>query len=295
MSMKLFREEAYNNYSSMLDSEIQVRTVNFSNYFITVIILAVMASVMIWFFMGNITETVTVNGIVATDGGNMGVYSDRSGTVSDVFVWNGASVKAGDILAVIPDEEKLDEIQTAIENNEYDRIEKLRSEYYANTFIKAKKGGDIRRVITEGEYTECGDMIAEVTVKSDYADNNRIISFIPSDEMRAVNIGMEVQVSPNYAPREEYGYIKGYISAMGEYPETKNAILEIYSIDDLKNILDDDKSYVTIEITLMPDSESVSNVKWSNPRGNDVDISVGTVCSSMVVVKSCKPYQWFLS
>lgn len=293
--MGLFREEAYNNYSSMVNTTANVKTVRVGVLTAAIAVIVVFAAVMTWLFTGNITETVNVDGIVTTDGGNVGIYAEISGTVSDVFVWSGAKVEAGDVIAVIPNKDKLSEIEAMRKSGaDEDEINRLKNEYYSVSFIRALKSGIVRSVISDGQYINTGDKIAEMTVVEDYANNNKIIAFIPSYSVQALSTGLDVQVSPDFAPREQYGYIKGYISDIGAYPRTKESILEEYGIDELKNIIDDDISYMSVEITLIPDSESVSSVKWSSPKGNSLNVDAGTVCTGSVVVKSCKPYQWLL-
>ncbi|MCH5186308.1 MAG: hypothetical protein J1F64_09335 [Oscillospiraceae bacterium] len=286
--MSLFNKEAREHYMSMTSTTAVIRTVSVGNTVSAAIITAVLVCMLVWLFTGNITETVTVNGIVTTDGGNAGIYVSEGGVVSDVFVWNGANVNAGDVIAVIHDESRLEQLKLA----DAEELEQMKSKYYASSIMRAPKRGIISSVAEEGEYVKSGDVIATMIVIEEYSDNNKIAAFIPSNKGEIIKMGMEVQISPEYAPREEYGYALGYISDIEKIPKTKSKIIEEYSIRELENILDDKINYISVEITLISDSSSQSNIKWSNPRGSSVSIDIGTVCEGSVVVKKCKPYEW---
>ena len=51
-----------------------------------------------------------------------------------------------------------------------------------------------------------------------------VYSFLPIDETRALSEGMSVRVSPDYAPREQYGYIFGTIISISRSPVTADMI-----------------------------------------------------------------------
>lgn len=291
MSKHLFRSEAAENFSSMADTTVSAKTITTNEKILSVLVFVVFVSIVIWFFTGNITETVSVSGVITTDGGNVEIYAPKDGIVSDVFVWRGERVSAGDTIAVIPDIQTLERIKNAETEEE---INRLRDEYISNSIVKTLKNGIIRNVVSEGKHIDVGSAVSEMTVLEEYTDNNKIIAFIESENIQSLELGMDVQVSPEFAPREKYGYMKGYISSMGEYPESMSKLTSTYNIGELYSVLDSNKNYIELEITLIPDEDSKNGIEWSNPNGNELSVNIGTVCNGSVVVKDCKPYEWFL-
>ena len=59
------------------------------------------------------------------------------------------------------------------------------------------------------------------------------VVYINSANGKRVKPGMEVQVSPTTVRREEYGFMKGQIRMVGEYPVTSDAVKAVTGNDQL--------------------------------------------------------------
>lgn len=103
--------------------------------------------------------------------------------------------------------------------------------------------------------------------------------------------GMEVQISPDYAPREEYGYIYGKIERIGEQPVTEAEILRTFgSMQYVYGILPPGNAVeVVIELA---GTDGV--LHWSNKKGNSVSVSSGSYCELLIVTKERRPYELVL-
>ena len=115
-----------------------------------------------------------------------------------------------------------------------------------------------------------------------------IYSYLPVDETRPLAIGMSVRVSPDSAPKEQYGYIYGTIQSIGRTP---------VSVEALQAELGADFELLTIpagnvvEVIIMLETNTNGSLKWSTSRGNSVDVMVGSTCSLTIITSERKPYE----
>ena len=288
----LFRKEALESFSSNSGLTKGIRAVSIRTTVFIVLLVICAAAFSLWLFFGTIYETVSVDGIIWSTKSGGAVHAESGGIVSKAVTSSGNTVKAGDILAVIVQEDILSEIETKKKSGISDEeLQMLYDEYDKKSIIRSNIDGIVTYIADENSYISDGGKVADI-VPYDKNDNNETLTaFIPAENSGLITLGMEVQVMPNFAPREEYGYIKAYISEISSYPVTGQYIRDNRS-DLFLSTLDERESYLQIEITLMPDSEAQSHLKWSNPGSSDIDAPMGTMCVADIVIKKCRPYEW---
>ncbi len=223
--MELFRKEAVENFSSKSGIRNSVHAVSIkASAFIALLILCT-AAFSYWLFFGTIYETVTVNGAIWPSKNNGDVYTVYGGTLSKTVISEGDMVKVGDILAVIPQENILTEIETGRQNGISDtELQKLYDEYDKRSMIRSAVDGSVTYIADENSYMTAGSKVASVVPYNENGNNRTLTAFIPSDSSGFITLGMEVQVMPDFAPRDEYGYIRAYISEIASYPVTGQSV-----------------------------------------------------------------------
>lgn len=290
--MELFRKEAVESFSSSSELNTAVRAVSIKATIFTVLLILCTAAFAMWLFFGTVYETVTVKGAIWPPKNSGGVHTVYGGTVSKTIVSEGDIVQAGDMLAIIPQSDILEEINEKKQDGASDEeLKKLYDEYNKRSVIYSSIDGAVTYIVDENSYLFEGDTVASILPYDKDGNNKILTAFIPSDSSGFITLGMDVQVMPEFASREEYGYIKAYISNIQSYPLTGKTVVETGG-NLLGNLIDNSKSYTCIEITLIPDMTSHSGVKWSNPESGDLNIAIGTVCTADIVVKKCHPYEW---
>lgn len=290
--MDMFRKEAVESFSSTSEINSAVRAVSIKTAVFVALLCICAGAFLFWLMFGTIYETVTVSGAVWPSENNGGVYAPHSGILSRAIVSEGDSVKAGDIIAVMPREDILARIKESKNSGIQDsELTALYDEYDQSSIIRSAIDGVVTYMADENSYIPEGGRVAAV-VPYDEGGNNRVVTaFIPSDSSGFITLGMDVQVMPDFAPRDEYGYINAYVSGISSYPVTGRNVLDS-SGELLAGLLDSSQSYIRIEITLIPDMTANSGLKWSNPSSGSVDVAMGTVCTADIVVTECRPYEW---
>ena len=113
-----------------------------------------------------------------------------------------------------------------------------------------------------------------------------VYSFLPIDETRTLSEGMSVRVSPDYAPREQFGYIYGTIKSIGRSPVTEEMI---------RNQFGGDADFLTlpsgnlIEIIIELETTADGNPRWSKSRGASIDMPAGSTCLMTVITEERRP------
>jgi len=113
-----------------------------------------------------------------------------------------------------------------------------------------------------------------------------VYSFLPIDETRALSEGMSVRVSPDYAPREQYGYIIGTIKSISRSPSTADMIHTQFGSD---------ADFLTlppgnlIEVVIGFETTSDGSPRWSRTRGASVDVLAGSTCLMTVITEERRP------
>lgn len=297
---KLFRKEALNNIASPEQLDQQVKIVKPFHWIGVLGALLLAAGVIVWGVFGNINSTIQMQGLVFPKAGVQQIICQNPGAVQNVLYNIGDTVKQGDILAVVPDEERLgeierkqDEIAGAARPDEKAELKKeldeLYSDYESHSVIRAEMSGTVQNIVRAGEMLEKGDEVANILVNSQYSNNRQIAAYVPLSVAKRLTLGMEMQICPSYLSREEYGYMEGYVSSIGEVPVTEESLRSYYgNLEYVSDILPS-QSCVEILISIQMDEESANQFRWSNVKGETVAVEVGTVCDIQAVVEKKKP------
>lgn len=119
-------------------------------------------------------------------------------------------------------------------------------------------------------------------------EQEAVYGYLPMSVSKRLSEGMKVQVSPDYAPREEYGYIFGRVESIGEKPVTEEEILATFGNIRYVEELINKGNMVEIRVTL---ERSEGRLNWSRRKGEGMTISSGANCALLIVVKEKKPYE----
>ncbi len=296
---KLFRKEALNSIASPEQLDQQVRIVKPFHWIGVLGAVLLVTGVIIWGVFGNINSTIQMQGLVFPKAGVQQVICQSPGAVQNVLYGIGETVEQGDILAVVPDEECLAEIEkkqdeiavapAAKKAELEEELEELYSDYESHSVICAETSGTIQNIVQAGEMLGEGDEVANILVNSQYSNNRQIAAYVPLSVAKRLTLGMEMQICPSYLSREEYGYMEGYVSSIGEVPVTEESLRSYYgNLEYVSDILPS-QSCVEILISIQMDENSENQFRWSNVKGETVAVEVGTVCDIQAVVEKEKP------
>jgi len=304
-----YREEAINAISSPEQLDQHTKVIRAPAWILLTAMLLILITAFIWLFTGNISDGIKVKGTIFPQSGVTDIYSRSSGNVTSVLAKEGDYIDEGQIIAVIPDyvliaeiEELREQIAQAAANagrntghNGLETVlEDLVAEYELNSVIKSTVSGIVQSIVSKDQTISNGDKIATVINEDKYTNDREIIAYVPLTIAQSIKVGMEAQISPAYAPREEYGYMKGHITKVGRVPVTEEMLKKTFGDwDHQKNLLDED-GCVEVRIAIGVDPESGNNFQWSNKKGHDLSIDISTICNVLIVSEDKRPIDLLL-
>lgn len=119
--------------------------------------------------------------------------------------------------------------------------------------------------------------------------NLELVAYLPSSQAKETKVGMEVQISPSLIKREEYGFMKGEVVYVSNYPATGAALMSNFENESLTRVLSGSGPVTEVRVLLKSSSNTLSGFQWSTSKGPDVLISSGTICSVKIVTKRQRP------
>jgi multidrug resistance efflux pump len=205
----------------------------------------------------------------------------------------GDYVEAGQIIAIIDQEERVDALAAYQETEGADAaaLESLYSDYERHAILYAPVSGTVIFARTTNESVSDTEAVARIVKQSQYADNQQVVCYVPAATAKRLKEGMTVQVSPDFASREEYGYIYGHITSIGTYPVTKSEILSSLGSEQYAEDLWSGTNAVEVRMTLAVDADAQNKLKWSNPKGASLSLGIGTYTNIQIVLKHYHPYE----
>lgn len=302
----IFRKSALDNLSTPEQLDRHVKIMKPHLWIFLCIFLVLFICMGTWVIFGTVTTSQKMEGIVFPKLGIEKVLAKGDGVVRDVLYKSGDFVEAGDIIAVIENKKLLSEIEKL--QMQYGqakglgdrkqiklKIEKCQNQYEQEAIVCASQSGVLQNIVSVNENIVNGNNIADILLQNEASDSHQIVAYVPMVVANQLKMGMEAQVCPAYVSREEYGYMKGYIVSIGSIPVTVEDIDNYYGNQEyIQDILPESAS-VEIRIALNVDEDSGNGFQWSNGKGENLEVDVGTICNIQVVTRNQKPIELLLN
>ena len=192
----------------------------------------------------------------------------------------------------LEDEKQAHNELNAIENqiSEINRgIDTIRQDIQLSTRIESHYQGRVVEIKADvGMLVSPGGAV--VTIEPLEKSNNSIeaVVYLAATDGKKVHSGMEAQIVPSTIKREEYGFIRGQVTYVADYPASPEGMMKILENQQLVKDLSGDALPIEIRAKLIPDN-TTSGFKWSSSSGPKLNIASGTMCSTEVIVKRQRP------
>jgi HlyD family secretion protein len=120
------------------------------------------------------------------------------------------------------------------------------------------------------------------------------VVFVSSSTGKRIKPGMEAQISPSTVKREEYGFMKGTVQSVGDYPVTPDAAMSIIANQTLVQELIGSTAKIEMRAALKPSADAASGYEWSSSSGPPFRVDTGTRVTVSVVVDRKRPISMIL-
>jgi HlyD family secretion protein len=145
--------------------------------------------------------------------------------------------------------------------------------------------------VLEIKVTPGGTVTDNTPILSLQADteNLEVLTYVASAQAKDIRDGMEVRIAPSTVKREEYGYMRGRVTFVADYPATAAAVMRNFQNDQLVTTLTREGPMTEVRVALEPDAQTASGFRWSSPGGPPIRISAGTMADTEIVTATRAP------
>ena len=120
-------------------------------------------------------------------------------------------------------------------------------------------------------------------------DQLEVLVYVPSAKAKDIRAGMDAQISPTTVRREEYGFLRGKVVSVADYPATPAALMRNFQNESLVKSLIGEGPITELHVSLQPDPKTSSGFLWSSPLGPPISLSSGTLCSAQIITRQQRP------
>ncbi len=115
------------------------------------------------------------------------------------------------------------------------------------------------------------------------------ILYVPARTAKEVRPGMAAEISPTEIRREEFGFVRGKVTFVADYPATEQALMRIFENAPLVQTLAADGAVTEVQVELQRDPATPSGYRWSSGSGPPGQLSGGTLCRGDIVTRTQRP------
>lgn len=132
-----------------------------------------------------------------------------------------------------------------------------------------------------------------LTIQPD-AGSLEVMVGVPAYLAKNIAPGLAAEVSPSTVKREEFGFIRGRVTYVAEYPATVAALMRILQNEQLVKSLTAEGPVTEVRVEMVRDANSPSGFQWSSSRGPTLSLSSGTLCTVQIVTRQQRPIDLLL-
>lgn len=112
---------------------------------------------------------------------------------------------------------------------------------------------------------------------------------VPALEGKRIKPGARILLSPAGVLREEYGYLKGWVTSVSEYPATAAGLMRVLQNEQLVQSLLQAGPVFEVRADLVRDPDTPSGFAWTSSTGPQRAIQSGSLGSALITVHRQRP------
>jgi NHLM bacteriocin system secretion protein len=161
----------------------------------------------------------------------------------------------------------------------------------AGNVISPYRGEVLEVKVSAGATVAASDPV--VSIQPDVQDLE-VLLYLPAARAKDVRKGMEAMISPSSVKPEEYGFIKGYVSYVSDFPDTPAELMHNFQNEVLVRALTGEGPVTGLHVEMERNPKTFSGYQWSSSRGPNLTLSGGTLCTAEVVARWQRPVELLL-
>ncbi|MBF0408544.1 MAG: NHLP bacteriocin system secretion protein [Candidatus Riflebacteria bacterium] len=170
----------------------------------------------------------------------------------------------------------------------------LKKSEISSVILAPEDGRTLEIMAGEGDLVNQGQPILSLEPHTAGKTSLEAIIYIPLKDGKLVTTGMEVQICPSGVKREEFGFIKGKVISVSQFPASQNGMMTILGNRQLVQALMAEGAPIAARAELLPDCKTPSGYQWSSGKGPELFITSGTLCDISIVVRNQSPVSFVI-
>jgi len=156
--------------------------------------------------------------------------------------------------------------------------------------IRSPFQGEVVEVLTDvGVIVGAGTPLFKVKNFESADGKLRGVLYIPSQDGKKIKVGMEALVAPSTVKPQDFGFIKGKVTYVSDFPITQKGMLTSVKNDQIVQNLLGLGAPFEVHVALEKNPDSFSGFQWTSAQGPQIQIKEGTSCFGKVTVKKQPP------
>jgi HlyD family secretion protein len=166
-------------------------------------------------------------------------------------------------------------------------VEVLEKQLESESTVVSPYAGQVLEIkVSAGSLVQVGTPIISL-----HPDVERLeaVLYIPAERAKELRPGMDAEILPTTVRREEYGFIRGKVVFVSDYPATEAAFMRLFENAPLVRSLSAGGPVTEVRVDMATDGTTPSGYKWSSRLGAPVTLSGGTLCVGEIVTRQQSP------
>ena len=162
-------------------------------------------------------------------------------------------------------------------------VEVLEKQLEGESTVVSPYAGQVLEIrMSVGSLVQVGTPI--ISLQPD-VDSLEAVLYVPAEKAKELRPGMEAEILPTTVRREEYGFIRGNVVFVSDYPATEAAFMRVFENPPLVRALSAGGPVTEVRVDMTTDGHTPSGYRWSSRRGAPVTLSGGTLCLGEIVTR----------
>ena len=168
-------------------------------------------------------------------------------------------------------------------------LAEMNAKYGLNSEIKSPYSGTVIELMVDaGSIVSPGSYI--LSVERDQKDQRlEAIVYVSPNEGKKIKAGMEAKISPSTVEIEKFGYLRGKVLQVSEYPSTSAGMLNTLGTKELVATFAQGLPPIAVRVRLEKSKETPSGFNWTSGDGPKLEVKSGTLCNSQIIVHNKRP------
>lgn len=143
--------------------------------------------------------------------------------------------------------------------------------------------------VSRGDLVTRGRAMFSLQLEATAGEQLEAVIYVPAKDGKHVVPGMEAQISPLSAPREEFGFLVGKVTYVSEFPATRPGMMRVLANDVVVQSLSSEGAPFAAYATLAVNPDRPGTYRWSSPKGETLKVGSGTPCIVTITVREQRP------